>query len=114
MAGESSERQAAELLDAIGDEDCRRLLRILDREGPLSVADVHDRTGIAQSTLYRKMGVLSGTPLVREETHLAEGGRQPTRYRLVADAVTVDLRDEIAVTVAPTSEENDDLVTASD
>lgn len=87
------------VLDVIGDEDCRRLIRLLASEGPKSVRTLHERTGIAQSTLYRKMDRVSETPLVVAETHLDTGGRQPTRYRLVADGISVDLDDPVDVTV---------------
>jgi DNA-binding transcriptional ArsR family regulator len=88
------------VLDALGDADCRRLLRMLAEHGPMSVRALHEDTGIAQSTLYRKMDSLSATPLVTAETYLAEGGRQPTRYRVVADAVAVELEDPIQISVA--------------
>lgn len=100
MAG-NTERTPTDptVLDVVGDDDCRRLIRLLASDGPQSVRTLHERTDIAQSTLYRKMDRVSDTPLVLAETHLDAGGRQPTRYRLVADELRVELDDPIEVSV---------------
>lgn len=100
MAGDTDRTPTDEtVLDVVGDDDCRRLIRLLATDGPQSVRTLHERTGIAQSTLYRKMDLVSDTPLVLAETHLDAGGRQPTRYRLVADEIHVELDDRVGVSV---------------
>lgn len=88
--GDESELQA--ILDALGDPDCRRIVRALDE--PMTAGELADACDIPTSTTYRKLELLSEASLLVEGTELREDGHHATKYRLGFDEVAVALTEE--------------------
>lgn len=79
-------------LSALGDADCRALLRQL-AAGPQTAAELAQSCEIPSSTLYRKLDRLVDAGLVAEETEISTDGRNATRYEKRIDEVSVRIRD---------------------
>lgn len=82
-----------ELLAALEDEDCRAILRELDR--PRTAKEIMDACDLSQTTAYRKLDVLSQTALVSEETELREDGHHTTRYERAVEGVFVGFGEDL-------------------
>jgi DNA-binding transcriptional ArsR family regulator len=81
-----------QLLDALGDPDCRRIVRELD--DPMTAKELMDACDLSQTTTYRKLDRLSDTSLVAADTELRADGHHTTRYERVVEGVFVDLTDD--------------------
>lgn len=77
------------LLSALGDPDCRAILRELD--GPKTAKEIMATCDISQTTTYRKLERLSETALVDERSELRDDGHHATRYVRAVDGVYVDV-----------------------
>lgn len=88
------------VLDALNDEDCRRILSRLD--DPLTAAEISDRCEIPLSTVYRKVERLADAALVEERTEIRSDGHHATAYVRDFEAATVRVTDggEVDVEVA--------------
>lgn len=86
QTGESNEwRQDGEdlvrLLDALADDDCRRIVHALHVKGDaLTARELSEECGIPLSTVYRKLRVLSDVDLVRRSTELRSRGKHTSSY----------------------------------
>jgi DNA-binding transcriptional ArsR family regulator len=80
------------LLDALGDPDCRRIVRELD--DPMTAKELMDACDLSQTTTYRKLDRLSDTSLVAADTELRADGHHTTRYERAVEGVFVDLADD--------------------
>lgn len=86
-----------DVLDALDDEDCRTILRLL--EEPLTVNELTERCEIPQSTMYRKLDLLSDASLVEEQLEVRADGRHTRRYAVNFDEVRLSLTDERALDI---------------
>ncbi|WP_246985079.1 ArsR/SmtB family transcription factor [Halorientalis marina] len=86
---ERDEDDLQRLLDALGDPDCRRIVRELD--DPMTAKELMDACDLSQTTTYRKLDRLSETALVAADTELREDGHHTTRYERAVEGVFVDL-----------------------
>lgn len=77
------------LLSVLGDADCRRILRVLDR--PKTAKELMTTCDLSQTTTYRKLDRLSETALVGERTELRDDGHHATSYERTVEGVYVDL-----------------------
>lgn len=92
-----------DVLDALDDPDCRTILRLLEQ--PLTANELTDRCEIPQSTMYRKLDLLSDASLVEEQLEIRANGRHTRRYRVNFDEVRFSLTDERSLDVAISREE---------
>ncbi|QLH80365.1 winged helix-turn-helix domain-containing protein [Halosimplex pelagicum] len=74
-------------------DDTVRCLLLATREGPLSAAEIADRCGVSETTVYRRIEDLAARDLVVEHTELDDGGHHST-YEATLDRVTVDVTDD--------------------
>jgi DNA-binding transcriptional ArsR family regulator len=81
-----------DVLDALDDEDCRKIVRSL--EGAMTAQEIADATDIPQSTAYRKLDLLSEATIVDERTEIRQDGHHTTRYLLDFDEVRIGLDSE--------------------
>jgi DNA-binding transcriptional ArsR family regulator len=92
--------EAAELvLDALDDEDCRRILGATATE-PLSAQELADRLDLPRSTAYRKLERLTEAGLVRERTRVRPSGHHTSEYARVVEDVDVHVGPDGGVEVA--------------
>lgn len=83
---------ATDVLTALEDGDCRAILRAL--EEPRTASELTDCCDIPQSTLYRKLDLLSDASLVEERLEVRTDGRHSRRYALDFEAVSLSLTDD--------------------
>ena len=83
---------AAAVLSALDDDACRELIRELDTAH--TADELADASGIARSTVYRKLDTLADAGLVEEQTEVRSDGHHTTRYVLDFEAVHVLLDDD--------------------
>lgn len=80
------------VLAALEDQDCRAILQEL--EEPKTARELTDACDIPQSTLYRKLDLLSDASLVEEKLEVRTDGRHSRRYALDFEEVSLSLRDD--------------------
>ncbi len=90
---------AAEICSALDDPDCREIIRNLDE--PMTAAELTDLCDIPQSTLYRKLELLTDATLLRESTEIRRDGHHASKYEVAFDEISLQLDDErsLAVTI---------------
>ncbi|MEF8801145.1 MAG: helix-turn-helix domain-containing protein [Halolamina sp.] len=86
-----------DVLDALDDQDCRTILRLL--EEPLTVNELTERCDIPQSTMYRKLDLLSDASLVEEKLEVRPDGRHTRRYVVNFDEVRLSLTEDRSLDV---------------
>lgn len=89
-----------DVLDALDDSDCRKIIKELDQ--PMTASEISEEAGIPLSTAYRKLDLLSEASLLEERTEIRQGGHHTTRYLLAFEAVRIMLDDdhEFEVTIS--------------
>lgn len=102
MSEDRERRQEAEsslqsVLEALGDEDCRTIVRAL--EEPMTAEEVSAACDIPSSTTYRKLDLLSEAGLVAESIEVRADGHHTTRYRPDFERVVVTLTEGHDLTV---------------
>ena len=96
--GRATEPDLQAVLDALDDEDCRRLVGRLDQ--PRTAKELSEACEMPLSTTYRKLDLLSTASLVDERTQIRAGGHHTTQYVLDFDAVRIALDDDRGFEVA--------------
>ncbi|WP_122089806.1 winged helix-turn-helix domain-containing protein [Halalkalicoccus subterraneus] len=95
------------ILDALDDADCRTILR--ETAQPMTATELSTRCDIPQSTLYRKLELLSHASLVRERDTINPQGGRTTRYERDFDNVKISMEsDDFSVTVDRPSRKADE------
>ncbi|RBI59744.1 ArsR family transcriptional regulator [halophilic archaeon] len=80
------------ILDALDDAECRTILRKTTE--PMTANELNDICDISQTTLYRKLDLLSTASLVREEIEINPNGSRITKYQRDFDDVTIHMSEE--------------------
>ena len=90
---------AEEVCAALDDPDCREIIREL--EEPLTAGELLERCEIPQSTLYRKLELLTEATLLEESTEIRRDGHHASQYEVAFDEIRLDLDDDrtLAVTI---------------
>lgn len=81
-----------DVLSALDDETCRSILSELTE--PMTASELGETREIPQSTLYRKLDMLSRAALVREFVEVGPDGGRITRYERDVTDVTVSVEEE--------------------
>lgn len=81
-----------DVLSALDDETCRSILAELTE--PMSASELSETRDIPQSTLYRKLDMLSQAALVRELIEAGPNGGRITRYERDVTDVTISVDDD--------------------
>jgi len=90
--GDSDQPELASVLDALNDEDCRRIVEALSE--PLTAEEISEVTDIPLSTTYRKLDRLTDAGLLEEGVEVRRDGQHVSRYILVFDEVSIRLSDD--------------------
>ncbi|ELY45278.1 winged helix-turn-helix domain-containing protein [Natronorubrum sulfidifaciens] len=96
IASESTP-SAEEICAALDDPDCREIIRNL--EEPMTAAELTDECDIPQSTLYRKLEVLTESTLLEESTEIRQDGHHASKYTVAFDEITLVLDDDRTLAV---------------
>ncbi len=89
---------APELCAALDDPDCREIIREL--EEPMTAAELGERCDIPQSTLYRKLELLSEATLLEESTEIRRDGHHASKYSIAFEEIRLTLEDDRSLAVA--------------
>ena len=81
------------VLDALGDPDCRGLLRTIG-EGAMTASECSEAYDLPLSTTYRKLERLAEADLVTEELRLRRDGKHANEYRRGFDSVCISLAED--------------------
>ncbi|MWV41933.1 MULTISPECIES: helix-turn-helix domain-containing protein [Natrialba] len=83
---------AEEICAALDDPDCREIIRNL--EEPMTASELTKRCDIPQSTLYRKLELLTDSTLLEESTEIRRDGHHASKYSVAFDEITLALEDD--------------------
>lgn len=86
------------VLDALDDPDCRTILK--ETAQPMTAKELTENCGISQSTVYRKLDLLSTATLVREIHSIHPERGRITRYRRDLDDLNISITDDNQFDVA--------------
>ncbi|RQG96207.1 winged helix-turn-helix domain-containing protein [Natrarchaeobius oligotrophus] len=92
-----SEPSAAEICSALDDPDCREIIRNL--EEPMTASELTKRCDIPQSTLYRKLELLTESTLLEESTEIRRDGHHASKYSIAFDEITLALDEDRSLSV---------------
>lgn len=81
-----------DVLDALDDEDCRTIAKLL--ETPMTASEISEAADVPLSTTYRKLDLLDAASLVDELTEIRSDGHHTTRYTIDFEAVTIRLTED--------------------
>ena len=90
--GSESTPSAEEICAALDDPDCREIIRNL--EEPMTAAELIDRCEIPQSTLYRKLELLTESTLLEESTEIRRDGHHASKYAIAFEEITLSLDED--------------------
>ncbi|QSX00470.1 winged helix-turn-helix domain-containing protein [Haloterrigena alkaliphila] len=88
---------AEEICSALDDPDCREIIRNLDE--PMTASELTNRCEIPQSTLYRKLELLTDSTLLEESTEIRQDGHHASKYAVAFDEITLTLDEDRSLAV---------------
>jgi predicted transcriptional regulator len=94
-----------ELLELLGDEYTRRVLRAVT-EQPRSGSEVVDAAEVSKATAYRRLGNLEDAGLIRSEMIFDPDGHHHERFHTVVDSIAIEFGSEGASVRIETDDEN--------
>ena len=86
------------VLDALDDEDCRRIIEVLTE--PMTAKEISEGCDMPLSTTYRKLDLLTEASLLSERTVIQSDGHHTTQYEIAFERVEIELDDDHDITVA--------------
>jgi predicted transcriptional regulator len=87
-----------ELMVALADPDCQCILSAT-RDGPKTANELSTDCDIPQSTIYRKLDLLSETMLLDERVRINQDGKHPSEYVRSVDEIVIDIDDDCSINV---------------
>lgn len=104
-SNDDQQATTAELLELLGDEYARRVLKAAAEE-PVSANAIAESTEISRPTVYRRLDRLVEADLVRSELAVDSDGNHYRRYRTIFETVTLRIDEAgISLTVRPDESE---------
>ncbi|MFP8889121.1 helix-turn-helix domain-containing protein [Natrialbaceae archaeon A-CW2] len=89
---------AKDICAALDDPDCREIIRNL--EEPMTASELKTSCDIPQSTLYRKLDLLTESTLLEESTEIRRDGHHASKYAIAFEEISLQLDEENELTVA--------------
>lgn len=90
---ETAGDQLHAVLDALGDADCRAILRAVGSVA-LTANECSEACDLPLSTVYRKLDLLTEAGLVDERLRIRRDGKHANQYRRCVESVAVDVPAE--------------------
>lgn len=96
----SDVRDPEALADLLGD-DCARTILAEAKKEPRSAAELSERAGVSEPTVYRRLERLREYDLVTEDIQPVTDGKNYRRYRTTLEGIDLDLgEDGFEITVS--------------
>ncbi|MFB6250361.1 MAG: ArsR/SmtB family transcription factor [Halobellus sp.] len=89
----SDVRDPEALADLLGD-DCARTILVEAKKEPRSAAELSDRAGVSEPTVYRRLERLRQYDLVTEDIKPVPDGKNYKLYRTQLEGIELDLSDD--------------------
>ncbi|MBB6645758.1 ArsR/SmtB family transcription factor [Halobellus ruber] len=89
----SDVRDPDALADLLGDE-CARTILVEAKKEPRSAAELSNRAGVSEPTVYRRLERLREYDLVTEEIQPVTDGKNYKLYRTELDGIELDLSED--------------------
>jgi predicted transcriptional regulator len=86
-------RDPEALADLLGDE-CARTILVEAKREPQSAAELSDRAGVSEPTVYRRLERLRDYDLVTEDIQPVTDGKNYKLYRTELDGIELDLSED--------------------
>jgi len=98
--GDEARPKLTTVLDALDDEDCRKIVSELSE--PMTASEISDESGVPLSTTYRKLELLTDSSLLYEGVEVRSDGQHASRYAVDFEEVVIGLDEgrEFEVEVA--------------
>jgi len=92
--------QLTTVLDALDDEDCRKIVSALSE--PMTASEISEASGVPLSTTYRKLELLTDSSLLYEGVEVRSDGQHASRYAIDFNEVVIALDEarEFEVNIA--------------
>ena len=81
-----------DVLDALEDPDCRKIIRVLNE--PMTAEQISAATEIPKSTTYRKLELLTDASLLAEGVEIRSDGQHASRYAVSFTEIHIGLTDD--------------------
>lgn len=81
-----------DVLDALDDEDCRKIVSVLDE--PMTASEIAEESGVPLSTTYRKLELLTEASLLHEGVEVRPDGQHASRYSVSFEDVVISLDEQ--------------------
>ena len=88
-AAEEETPELTTVLDALDDEDCRRIVGALSE--PMTANEISEASGVPLSTTYRKLELLTDSSLLYEGVEVRSDGQHASRYAIDFEEVVIAL-----------------------
>ncbi|THE65825.1 ArsR family transcriptional regulator [Salinadaptatus halalkaliphilus] len=95
--GSESAPSAEAICSALDDPDCREIIQQL--EEPMTASELTEACDIPQSTLYRKLELLTEATLLEESTEIRRDGHHASKYAIAFDEISLGLDEDQQLTV---------------
>jgi len=89
----SDVRDPEALVDLLGDE-CARTILVEAKKEPRSAAELSDRAGVSEPTVYRRLERLREYDLVSADIQPVTDGKNYELYRTELDGIELDLSED--------------------
>jgi DNA-binding transcriptional ArsR family regulator len=86
------EPELSAVLDALDDEDCRDIVRVL--EEPMTADEIADAADVPLSTTYRKLDLLTEASLLEEGVQVRPDGQHASQYAVAFEEVVIALSED--------------------
>ena len=86
---EKSTPELTTVLDALDDDDCRRIVSVLSE--PMTASEISEASGVPLSTTYRKVELLTDASLLYEGIEVRSDGQHASRYAIDFEEVVIAL-----------------------
>lgn len=85
------------VLYILDDEDCRSIIRAL--EEPMTASELVNTCDISFSTIYRKLDLLTESPLITEEIVIRTDSQNTTRFVRTFEQLQIEVDDDLQMDI---------------
>lgn len=80
------------LLTALSDPMCRKILEATSDQA-MTATELAETLTLSLSTIYRKLKILAGTPVIEESYRVSNGGHHAAEYEAIVGRIQITLSE---------------------